>query len=263
MALLQRVGAIFAWRWRVSPRPLGTDRHRVRRWLRASVPCLLALLSSGCVTVYQPLVSLQRPVVVDPQIANFEGQRVLVRCIPGDYLQPSDAVQLCRNVRTLFANQGAEVDVEIPRPGASARDEQGGPKADLIIDLKARLVHEENSALLWTLSGLTFTLVPAITEFTFAQEVTILDSSGFQLASDTLQGRFVRYCGVGLWAVNGALDLLVRSDAEDLTGDSAQKDFSRDFYGQLSQLAFNARMRSLVIRGFEEPAPRQESLPAK
>jgi hypothetical protein len=204
------------------------------------------MLSSGCVTVYQPLVSLQRPVVVDPQIANFEGQRVLVRCIPGDYLQPSDAVQLCRNVRTLFANQGAEVDVEIPRPGASARDEQGGPKADLIIDLKARLVH-----------------VPAITEFTFAQEVIILDSSGFQLASDTLQGRFVRYCGVGLWAVNGALDLLVRSDAEDLTGDSAQKDFSRDFYGQLSQLAFNARMRSLVIRGFEEPAPRQESLPAK
>lgn len=235
------------------PRPLSTDRHSVRRWLRVYVPCLLAMLSSGCVTVYQPLVSLQRPVAVDPQLANFEGQRMLVRCIPGDYLQPGDADQLCRNVRSLFTKQGAQVEVEVPRPGASARDEQGGPKADLIIHLKARLVHEENSAILWTLSGLTLTLVPAITEFTFAQDVTILDSSGFQLASATLQGRFVRYCGIGLWAVNSALDLLVRPEAEELTGDAPKKDFSRDFHGQLSQLAFNARMRSSVMRGFEEP----------
>ena len=200
---------------------------------------------------------------MDPRIPNFEGQRLLVRCIPGDYLQPSDADQLCRNVRSLFTKQGAEVEVEVLRPGISARDEPGEPKADLIIDLKARLVHEENSALLWTLSGLTLTLVPAITESTFAQEVTIRDSSGFQLASDTLQGRFVRYTGVGLWAVNSALDLLVRSDAEELTGDVAKEDFSRDFHGQLSQLAFNARMRSWVMRGFEEPPRRAESPPSK
>jgi hypothetical protein len=221
------------------------------------------MLSSGCVTVYQPLVSLQRPVVVDPRIANFEGQRMLVRCIPGDYLQPDDANQLCRNVRALFTNQGAQVEVEVPRAGLSARDEQGEPKADLIIDLKARLVHEESSALLGVVSGLTFTLVPTISEFTFAQDVTIRDSSGFQLASDTLQGRFVRYTGIGIWAVNSALDLLVRSEAEELTGDAPKKDFSRDFHRQLSQLAFNARMRSLVMRGFEEPPRSQESLPSK
>ncbi|MDY7226590.1 hypothetical protein [Hyalangium rubrum] len=226
------------------------------------MPWLLAVLSSGCVTVYQPLVSLQRPVVVDPRVANFEGQRMLVRCIPGDYLQPDDAEQLCRNVRSLFANQGAEVEVEVPRAGRSTRDDQGGKKPDLIIDLKARLVHEENSALLWALSGLTLTLVPAITESTFSQEITIRDSSGFLLASDTLQGRFVRYCGVGLWAVNGTLDLLVRSDEEDLTGDAPKKDFSKDFHGQLSQLAFNARMRSWVMRGFEEPPRAQEAQPS-
>jgi hypothetical protein len=221
------------------------------------------MLSSGCVTVYQPLVSLQRPVVVDPQLANFEGQRMLVRCIPSDYLQPNDALQLCRNVRALFTNQGAQVETDVPRPGLSARDEQGGPKADLIIDLKARLVHEERSALLGVVSGLTLTLVPAISEFTFAQEVTIRDSSGFQLASDTLQGRFVRYTGIGIWAVNSALDLLVRPDEEELTGDAAKKDFSRDFHRQLSQLAFNARMRSLVMRGFEEPPRDQASLPSR
>jgi hypothetical protein len=227
------------------------------------VPCLLAILSSGCVTVYQPLVSLQRPVVVDPRIANFEGQRMLVRCIPGDYLEQDDAEQLCRNVRSLFTRQGAQVEVEIPRAGVAARDEREGAKADLIIDLRARLVHEEDSALLWALSGLTFTLVPAITEFTFAQEVTIRDSSGFQLASDTLQGRFVRYTGIGIWAVNSALDLLVRNDHEELTGDAPKKDFSRDFHEQLSQLAFNARMRSWVMRGFEESPRAPEAQPSR
>jgi hypothetical protein len=227
------------------------------------VPWLLAVLSSGCVTVYQPLVSLQRPVVVDPRIPNFEGQRMLVRCIPGDYLQLDDAVQLCRNVSALFTNQGAQVETEVPRMGTSAPEGQGEAKADLIIDLKARLVHEENSGLLWTLSALSFTLIPAITEFTFAQEIVIRDSSGFQLASDTLQGRFVRYTGVGLWAVNSVLDLLVRSDAEELTGDAPKKDFSRDFHGQLSQLAFNARMRSLVMRGFEEPPREPARLPSR
>ncbi|WP_224243866.1 hypothetical protein [Hyalangium gracile] len=218
------------------------------------MPCLLALLASGCVTVYQPLVSLQRPVAVDPQLANFEGQRMLIRCLPGEYLQPADADQLCRNVRSLFTKQGAEVEVEVPRTGVSTRDDGEAARADLIVEMKARLVHEENSALLWTLSAITFTLVPAITDYTFAQDVLIRDSSGFQLASATLQGRFVRYCGAGLWAVNSALDLLVRSDAEDLTGDAAKKDFSRDFHAQLTQLAFNARMRSLVMRGFEEPS---------
>lgn len=253
MTLSRHFGAVIARGWRVPSRPLSTRQDLVRGWLRACVPCLLALLASGCVTVYQPLVSLQRPVVVDPQVANFEGQRLLIRCIPGDYLAPSDADQLCRNARSLFTKQGAQVEVEVPRAGLSGREEQEGAKPDLIIEMKARLVHEENSGLLWTLSTLTFTLVPAITDFTFAQDVVIRDSSGFLLASDTFQGRFVRYTGVGIWAVNKSLDLLVRSDEDELTGDAQKKDFSRDFHGQLSQLAFNARMRSLVMRGFEAP----------
>ena len=107
---------------------------------------------------------------------------------------------------------------------------------------------------------MSFTLVPTIAEFTFAQEVTIRDGAGFVLASDSLQGRFVRYFGLGVWAVNSALDFLVRSDEEKLTGDAAQQEFTRDFYRQLSQLAFDAHMRSLVLRGFEpEPRPPRPS----
>jgi hypothetical protein len=215
---------------------------------------LLAVMLSGCVTVYQPLVSLQRPVIIEPQAPNFEGLRLLVRCVPGDYLKPADAVQLCRHLRTLFTNQGAQVDTDVPRNGVSGRGWEDTARPDLVIDLRSRLLHEDKNALLWGISWFTLTLVPSIEEDTFSQEVTIRDADGFLLASDVMQGRFMHYFGIGVWGVNAALDLLVRPESEKLTGDVAKRDFSRDFYGQLSQLAFHARMRSMVLRSFE-PEP--------
>lgn len=223
-------------------------------WYPMGLAALLAVMLSGCMTVYQPLVSLQRPVSIDPQAPNFEGLRLHVRCVPGDYLKFEDAVRLCRHLRTLFTNQGAQVDTEVPRNGASGRGWEDAARPDLVIDLRSRLLHEDNNSLLWGISWLTFTLVPAIEEDTFSQEVTIRDADGFLLASDVMQGRFVRYFGLGVWGVNAALDLLVRPESERLTGDEANRDFSRDFYGQLSQLAFHARMRVMVLRGFE-PEP--------
>jgi hypothetical protein len=224
---------------------------------------LLGAALSGCVTVYQPLVSLQRPVPIDHQLANFEGQRFLVRCVPGDGLPPSDAQRLCFKVRSLFAVQGAEVEVEIPIQGRPGGAGQAALEPDLSIELRSRLLHSENSKVLWFLSVASFTLVPTIAEFTFAQEVTIRDGAGFVLASDSLQGRFVNYFGFGVWAVNAALDFLVRSDDEKLTGNVAGKEFTRDFYRQLSQLAFDAHMRSLVLRGFQPaPAPAPTAAPA-
>jgi hypothetical protein len=227
-------------------------------------PPLLALLGTvlaGCVTVYQPLVSLQRPVPIDPQLANFQGQRLLVRCLPGEYLPASDALRLCFKVRNLFAVQGAEVEVEVPVEGRSSGAGQAERKPDLSIELRSRLLHREDSKILWFLSFASFTLVPTIAEFTFAQEVTIRDSAGFVLASDSLQGRFVRYFGFGIWAVNNALDFLVRSDEEKLTGKQAEQEFTRDFYRQISQLTFDAHMRSLVLRGFQ-PRPGPPAQPA-
>jgi hypothetical protein len=217
---------------------------------------LVGAVLSGCVTVYQPLVSLQRPVPIDHQLANFQGRRLLVRCVPGEYLSPSDAQVLCYKVRSLFAVQGAEVAVEVPIVGRPAGPGQAELEPDLSIELRSRLLHEENSKLLWFLSIASFTLVPTIAEFTFAQEVTIRDSAGFVLASDSLQGRFVKYFGLGVWAVNGALDFLVRAEDEKLTGARAGQEFTRDFYRQISQLTFDAHMRSLVMRGFQPAFPR-------
>ena len=220
---------------------------------------LLALVGavlSGCVTVYQPLVSLQRPVPIDPQLANFQGQRFLIRCVSGEYLVPADAQRVCTKVRSLFSVQGAEVALEVPSEGSPASAVQLEPRPDLVIELRSRLLHRENSKLLWILSATTFTLVPTIAEYTFAQEVTIRDSAGFVLASDSLQGRFVKYFGLGVWAVNRVADFLVRAEDEKLTGNQAPQEFTRDFYRQISQLTFDAHMRSLVLRGFQpQPAP--------
>jgi hypothetical protein len=212
------------------------------------------------VTVYQPLVALQRPTAIDTDAQNFERQRMLIRCIPSDGLKPDDAQLLCGRLRTLFTSQGAQVEVEVPQRGGPPSNEAGAAKPDLIVDLKGHLVNSQDNGLLWIVCALTFTLVPAVSEYTYAQDMTIRDANGFQLASDRVEARFVRYFGVGIWAVNSTLDLLVRSEDEKLTGEVSSKDFSRDFYRQISQVAFNASMRALVMRSFDDdplsrPAP--------
>ena len=101
------------------------------------------------------------------------------------------------------------------------------------------------------LCAFTLTLVPMMEEQSFAQDVTVRDSSGSLLASDSLQSRFIEYFGVGVWGVNWVADLLLRSEADKITGDVAQREFSNDLYSQLSQLMLNARVRSQVLHDFE------------
>lgn len=207
---------------------------------------------TGCVTVYQPLVGLQRPTVVDFQQDNFAGQKILVRCIPEQNLNAKQAQVLCRKISTLFVNQGAEVQTVVPaaRDAAGAEATEGTP--DLTIDTKVRLVSEQSSVLLAFAFYWTLTLVPHIVEYTFAHDVTIRDREGFALASTTLQARFIRYMGVGVWGTNLVADWLVRSPDEKLGGKVAQQDFSRDLYRQLSQLTFTAMMRSRVMHSFAD-----------
>jgi hypothetical protein len=216
--------------------------------------CALAL-SSGCITVtaYQPLLSLQRPVVIDPEVTNFEGMRLLIRCNSNAVLPPFDAEKLCNKVGTSFTAQGAEVDQEVPRPGSEgggAGDPSKPP--DLTIDIVERSTPpQQDNAWLVVLSAVTLTLVPVVTEYRMAQDIIIRDRSGFLLSTDRVEGRFVEYFGIGFYAVNWALDLLLRGDDDDVMNGAAQRDFSRDYYGQLSQQVFNARVRQQLLRGFK------------
>lgn len=226
--------------------------HRFGSCLAAIV---VALFSGGCVTVYQPLTSLQKPTALEASATNFAGQRMLIRCVPGDDLKPAEAQKLCTRLSALFSNQGAQVDIVVPRPGGGGIPEQvAGARPDLVIELTSRLLHQENPPFMWAACVMSCSIIPAYTEFSIAQDVSIRDADGFELASDSLQARFVEYTGAGIWAVNRSLDLLVREESEHLTGNAAAKDFSKDFYRQLNQLAFNARVRAAVLRSFE-PAP--------
>ena len=220
--------------------------------LRLLFSCLALVTASGCVTVYQPLVSLQRPFAVDPEVENFEGQTLLVRCVPGDYVEVGDAEQLCQQMRELYEAQSAKVMTDVPRKNAPFLTTKIKP--DLIIELRGRLLKRETSNFLVTLLWLaSATLIPSTEEIEIAQDVIIRDSTGFQLAQDSLQARFVRQLGLGVWGVNALVDLIVRPKDQKITGDGYRRDFTRDFYGHLSELAFHARMRSAIMHEFDQP----------
>jgi hypothetical protein len=205
----------------------------------------LAVVAPACVTIYQPLVSLQRPVAVNPQLTNFTGLSMRVRCNVSDMLNKPDAERLCQRVSQLFEVQGAKVSVAEEVEG---EDDKAAPP-DLFLELSARKLNYENSTLLWMLNFLTLTVFPAITEYTMAQDVVVRDAQGFLLAQETYQARFIRYFGVGFWFVNWTLDRTVRESNEELAGSAKNgQEFSRDMYGQLSQLVFNARSRLVLMR---------------
>ncbi len=241
------------------PPPVGKRLPGGRRLLRGPLPCLLygllpGLLLSGCVTTYQPLVSLQRPVAIDRRLPNFKGLRMTVRCLPGDNLEPADAVVLCRNVESLFSQQGAQVEVSTSAGGAGERDPAQG-KPDVILELGSRVLQTENAGLLWPLFFLTGTMVPVITSQTVAQDVTVRDPLGFLLATESYQARFVSYMGLGVWGVNAALNLFVRAKEEEISEEASKHDFSRDLYDQLAQVAFHAHLRAQVMRGLPRAPP--------
>ena len=93
------------------------------------------------------------------------------------------------------------------------------------MELSSRMLHSENSTILWILCWASATLIPAVTESTFSQEVVLRDADGFLLGSDSLQARMVRYFGLGYWGINGLMDLVVRDKDEQLTGGAAKTDF--------------------------------------
>lgn len=227
------------------------------RLVRVTCWAALAVVMSGCVTTYQPLVGLQRPIAIDPQWnTTFTDTKVLVRCHPADGVE---ADTLCRNLRSSLSKQGAKVTTEVVRPGARAaasRPEDSQPQ--YVIDITSKRLHQRDDPLLAVLNILSFTLVPAVTEHTFGQDVSVRDAQGFILAQASFQERFIESFGLGVWALNGVIDLLIRPKEEQVTGDRYKEEFTRDLHGHLAQLLYNARVRARVMNSFAPEAPPAE-----
>lgn len=215
--------------------------------------CLVCLGSGGCVHAYQPMTGMQTPIVIDPQQRNFEHVELDLYCQAGDHLDGIQAGVLCGKVATLFEVQGAivhpRVDSQPPAHLDEPDDTTGEPRdVRLTVELRARQTYTDTHQLSWLICLGSLTFAPGIVETTFAQDVVISDDSGFLLLSDTLEGRLVRRFGIGPWVGNGVLNLLWRDDEDKLTEEAVSQDVSRDLYGQLSQLVFNASMRAEVLR---------------
>ncbi|MBL8918678.1 MAG: hypothetical protein JNJ54_07470 [Myxococcaceae bacterium] len=216
---------------------------------------------TGCVTVYQPLVGLQRPIAVDPQAPNnFSATRVLVRCHPAEGVEPD---VLCRNLRSSLSKQGAQVTTEVVRPsGKVSSSAQSEAAPQFVIDVTSKLVHQKDEPLLQLLNIVSLTLVPAISETTYGQEFRIRDAQGFVLAQQSFQERFVQSFGLGVWVLNGLIDLLIRPKSEQVTGDGYKEEFTRDLHGHLAQLLHNAKVRARVMNSFvTEPPPERKEPP--
>lgn len=225
----------------------------VPRWIdrtRSASAALLGLVCAGCVHFYQPMSDLHAPAVIDPRDQNFPRLALDVRCVPGDALDAIEASALCRQMRALFEQQGAQVTTgTTPRGAQSEADEEVADEParplQLTVELRAREVHRATDPLSVLLCLGTLTVVPAVSEFTFAQDVVIRDATGFLLADRSLEGRLVTRAGVGPWLGNHLLDLGRRRE-QRVTGDAAAEDLSSDLYQQLSQLVFNAQLQALV-----------------
>ncbi|MED5370588.1 MAG: hypothetical protein VX899_06230 [Myxococcota bacterium] len=217
-----------------------------------ALPLLAAALAAGtgCVHAYQPMAGLNGPVVIDTGAQNFPDLQLQIVCNQGDLLNRQEAAVLCQNAATLFRNQGATVTTRIGNErsyGGAQQESDSEQRVDLSLELTSREVHTFNDPVMWTLCVLTCSVVPAMSESSFALDVVIRDGTGFLLATETLEGRIIERVGVGIWALNMALDVL-RSDYEKMAEDAAKQDLSNDLYGQLSQLVFNAQSQWEVLQ---------------
>ena len=118
----------------------------------------------------------------------------------------------------------------------------------------AKLIHQHDDLALAILCAFSFTLVPAIGEMTYGQEISIRDAQGFMLAQQSFQERFIESFGLGVWALNGLIDLIIRPKSEQVTGDGYKAEFTRDLHGHLAQLLYNAKVRARVMNSFAPEA---------
>lgn len=224
-----------------------------RLCVSSALVAVVMIAGAGCVTIYQPLGGLQRPVVVDPRLPNFKDARIFVRCIPNKSFSTGDAADLCRRVATLFTNQGAEVETTVPPDAEDQVVSFSTGKPDLVVDLSSRQLTNDSPGIMTFLSCITYTMVPMVEEQSYVQEISVRDGDGAVLGTQTLKSRFISYTGCGIWSVNALLDWLARPKQDALTGDGAQRDYSRDFYGQLSQAAFNGLVRARLLGSASQP----------
>ena len=207
---------------------------------------------------YEPVSSVHRALVVDPQALNFADTRLDVHCVPRDLLINGRSNQLCRHVAELFESQGAVVNTvsrwrrtevaegETPVVEEPAEDEVtavGDPRpVQLFVEIRARELSKKSYPLSWFACLASFTLIPAVTESTFVQEVVVRDAERVRLLEDRAEGRVRVRAGAGAWLSTLLLDRVWKKKKDKQVGVSVTKDLTRDLDRQLSQAVYQAKL---------------------
>lgn len=235
-------------------RPKGIRRRHDA--LASALVVVLAAAGSGCVTFYQPMRAIHRPVAVEASPRNFEGLRILVRCLSTDDFSTSDAGTLCSKIGEDLEKQGALVETYTPsRTDTLEPDVFEGQRPDLTVEILSRNDHAYYYPLTWGACCVTCSLVPIMFERTDSQRIVVYGRDRSVLAEETYRERFVNYVGCSVWSVNWIADWIFRDDHQQVMDDAGKKQFTRDFYGQVRQLTMNARVRSEVL-GLTKPRDR-------
>ena len=127
----------------------------------------------------------------------------------------------------------------------------------LLVSVRSYRLHRSNPTLSTLLCAVSFTIVPAVEEQSFALDLTIRDEQGFLLVEDSLKWRMIRRFGIGVYGGNAIKDWLTREEPDQFGSDgtrdvsvgrkTAGAEMSNDLYRQLTQLVYNARMRRSVL----------------
>ncbi|MCA2961343.1 MAG: hypothetical protein IOD12_13920 [Silvanigrellales bacterium] len=200
------------------------------------VAAFCACFLPGCISVYhyQPLQGLHRSYALSYKEANFAGLTLNLSCIANTFVSESAAGVLCDKLRTVFEGQGAKV----------LDAESGDAAFDYGLEFEATQTYHHQNAWMWPVSILLFTLFPVEQEYAFKQTVTLTrGSDGSPLRRESFEARFLWFWGAGYWGLNKLFNVTVRNDSEKVDDASMRRDFSRDFYSQVSQLVYNARTR--------------------
>lgn len=206
------------------------------------------------VTLYHPEQGLHEPTVVDLHAKNLANTTIRVTCVSNEEVTVSEAQKVCRNVAKLLRHQGAETKITVPRQRQGKEQNQDG-SVDLDVEIRSQIHRAHFDNLAATLSCCTCALTPTKMEQAYIHSVRVRGRNGVTLSENRMQSRFVQYTGCGVAGTNALLDFFFREDHEKLGGDVANRDFSADFYRQIAQQTFNAKMRSDVL-GFTQTQTR-------
>ena len=207
---------------------------------------VLTIILSACVSVmvYEPMARIHNPTAIDLDRKNFKNTRVALKCdMP---LDPRGRIVLCRKLLILLERQGASTYL------LGEKEDN-----DFVIHVKSKSVELEKSNMLSRMIDFVFLssgvlllgVIPTEENSWYAVDISVYDGNNALLSQEKFKFLIKEYVGPMFQIYNSFMNILLRNEDELVDTEMSKKDFSKDFYTQVSQMIFNAKQKKLVLTG--------------